>query len=296
MAVATRRRLAVPTAVAVAGGAVLAVQAYVNGRLGRSLGSPEHAAVINNVVGLAVLVALTVTTRGAPRAVRRWRDVRAWYLLGGLGGAMFVAAGAIAAPRIGVALLSLALVCGQTTGSLVADRLGLSPAGRQHITAIRLLGVGLAVVAVAVSALGAHTRPEAGVLAFALLAGVASSFQQAANGRLARATGEPIFASAVNFAVGAVALVAAAAIMTGLSPEHGWSGRRPSTSVACSARRWRRPSSSLSRAWACCDSSSPRSPARRWAASPWTSLPRSTASGSRPPPSPASRSPSRPWP
>lgn len=224
MAVATRRRLAVPTAVAVAGGAVLAVQAYVNGRLGRSLGSPEHAAVINNVVGLAVLVALTVTTRGAPRAVRRWRDVRAWYLLGGLGGAMFVAAGAIAAPRIGVALLSLALVCGQTTGSLVADRLGLSPAGRQHITAIRLLGVGLAVVAVAVSALGAHTRPEAGVLAFALLAGVASSFQQAANGRLARATGEPIFASAVNFAVGAVALVAAAAIMTGLSPEHGWSG------------------------------------------------------------------------
>ena len=64
-----------------------------------------------------------------PRALRSFGQVRAWHLLGGLGGAMFIAAGAIGAPEIGVALLSVALVCGQTTGSLAADGVGLSPAG-----------------------------------------------------------------------------------------------------------------------------------------------------------------------
>jgi len=136
-------------------------------------------------------------------------------------------AAAIAAPKIGVALLSLALVCGQTSGSLVADRVGLSPAGRRDVTATRLAGVALAILAVALSALGASTRPQAGLIAFAVVAGAATTFQQAANGRLARATGEPIFASTVNFAVGAVALVVVAAVASGLAPPHGWSGAAP---------------------------------------------------------------------
>lgn len=223
MAVATRR-LAAPTAIAVVSGAVLSFQAYVNGRLGRSLGSGELAATINNLVGFAALAAACLARGDVPRARRHWREVRAWYLLGGFGGAMFIAAGAIAAPRIGVALLSLALVCGQTSGSLVADRLGLSPAGRRHVTPIRMLGVALAVAAVALSALGAHTKPEAWLVVFAVLAGAASSFQQAANGRLATATGEPVLASAINFGVGAALLIVVTAIATGLSPPHGWHG------------------------------------------------------------------------
>jgi transporter family-2 protein len=227
VAVAASRTIAVPTAIAVAAGVGISVQSYTNGRLGHSLGSAELAAAINNVTGLGALAAITLATGAAPRALRRHADVRAWHLLGGLGGAMVVAAAAIAAPKIGVALLSLALVCGQTSGSLVADRVGLSPAGRQHVTPTRLAGVALAVVAVALSALGGGTHPQAGLIAFAVVAGVAMSLQQAANGHLARATGEPIFASTVNFAVGVVALVAVAAIATGLSPPHGWSGPVP---------------------------------------------------------------------
>ena len=64
---------------------------------------------------------------------------------------------------------------------------------------------------------------QIGLLAFALAAGAASAFQQAANGHLARNTGEPFFAGTVNFAVGFLALLAVAAIATGLSPPHGWS-------------------------------------------------------------------------
>jgi bacterial/archaeal transporter family-2 protein len=225
--VATSRATAVATAAALLTGAGIAVQSYLNGRLGRSLGSGELAAAVNNVTGLAALGAIALASGAVPRALRQRRDVRPWHLLGGLGGALMVTAGAVAAPKIGVALLSLALVCGQVSGSLGADRAGLSPAGRRDITPPRTVGVILAVCAVALSAFGAHTSPQTGLLVFAIVAGIAMALQQAANGHLAQATGEPIFASTVNFLVGAIALVAAAAIATGLTPSHGWSAPAP---------------------------------------------------------------------
>ena len=110
MAVATRRALTLPTAIAVALGAALAVQSYVNGRLAQSIGSPELAAAVNNAVGLVALGAVAAAIGAIPRALRAWPGVRPWYLLGGLGGAMYVMAGAWGAPEVGVALLSVALV------------------------------------------------------------------------------------------------------------------------------------------------------------------------------------------
>jgi bacterial/archaeal transporter family-2 protein len=223
VAVAARRATALPTLVVVAAGVALSAQAYINGRLGDSIGSAEAAAAVNNGVGLVALLAVTVVAGAIPRALRSLAQVRLWHLLGGLGGAMFIAAGAIGAPEIGVALLSVALVCGQTTGSLVADGAVLSPAGHQGVTAGRSAGVGLTIAAVVASALGASAHLDPGLLVFALAAGAASALQQAANGHLARNTGEPLFAGTVNFAVGFLALLVVAAVATGLSPSHGWS-------------------------------------------------------------------------
>jgi transporter family-2 protein len=221
--VATRRAGALPTLIAVTAGAAIAVQSYANGRLGQSLGSAEVAAAVNNGIGLGALVAVTVATGAIPRALRSLSGVRPWHLLGGLGGAMVVVAGAVGAPELGVALLSLALVSGLAAGSLVADGLGLSPAGRHGVTARRMAGVVLTLAAVLASALGAHANLHLGLIAFAVAAGFASALQQAANGHLAQATGEPFFAGAVNFAVGFLALLVVAAIANGLSPPDGWS-------------------------------------------------------------------------
>ena len=223
MAVAARRATALPMLVAVTAGIALAVQSYDNGRLRESLGSAEVAAVVNNTVGLVALGLLAAAVGAIPRALRSLHRVRPWYLLGGLGGAMYVVAGAWGAPEIGVALLSIALVCGQTAGSLAADGFGLSPAGRQEVSPGRLAGVCLTVAAVGASAYGARASLHVGVVAFTLAAGVATALQQAANGHLARTTGEPLFAGAVNFAVGFVALLAVAAIAADLSPPNGWS-------------------------------------------------------------------------
>ena len=86
-----------------------------------------------------------------------------------------------------------------------------------------MAGVVLTLAAVIASALGAHANVHLGLIAFAVAAGFASALQQAANGHLAQATGEPFFAGAVNFAVGFLALLVVAAIANGLSPPHGWS-------------------------------------------------------------------------
>ena len=223
MAVAARRATALPTLIVIAAGVALSAQAYINGRLGQSIGSAGGAAAVNNGVGLVALLVVTVVAGAIPRALRSLAQVRLWHLLGGLGGAMFIAAGAIGAPEIGVALLSVALVCGQTSGSVVADRAGLSPAGHQGVTTGRIAGVALTIAAVVASALGASAHLRLGLLVFALAAGAASALQQAANGHLARNTGEPLFAGTVNFAVGFAALLVVAAIATGLSPPHGWS-------------------------------------------------------------------------
>jgi len=223
VAVAAPRATALPTLAVVVAGIALSGQAYINGKLGESIGSGEAAAAVNNGVGLAALLVVTVAAGAIPRALRSLQQVRLWHLLGGLGGAMFIAAGAIGAPEIGVAALSVALVCGQTSGSLVADGAGLSPAGHQGVTAGRVAGVALTIAAVVASALGASSHLHIGLLVFALAAGAASALQQAANGHLARNTGEPLFAGTVNFAVGFLALLVVVAIATGLTPAHGWS-------------------------------------------------------------------------
>jgi bacterial/archaeal transporter family-2 protein len=221
VAVAARRATALPTLAVVVAGVALSGQAYINGRLGESIGSGEAAAAVNNGVGLAALLVVTVAAGAIPRALRSLQQVRLWHLLGGLGGAMFIAAGAIGAPEIGVAALSVALVCGQTSGSLVADGAGLSPAGHQGVTAGRVAGVALTIAAVVASALGASAHLHIGLLVFALAAGAASALQQAANGHLARNTGEPLFAGTVNFAVGFLALLVVVAIATGLTTAPG---------------------------------------------------------------------------
>ena len=120
---------------------------------------------------------------------------------------------AVAAPEVGVALLTVALVCGSTGGSLPVDAAGLGPAGRRPITLPRVAGVLLAITATAIGAAGARGHPDMLLLALALGAGVLMSLQSAANGQLARATGEPWAASLVNVTVG-FAVLGAVAIVT----------------------------------------------------------------------------------
>jgi transporter family-2 protein len=212
--VATPRRALL---LAFTAGAAISVQAYINGRLGRAFDSAYVAASINNLVALLVALAVVVATGALPRGLARMRALGRpplWQFTGGLAGAALVLVSAAAAPEVGVALLTVAIVCGSTGGSLPVDAAGLGPAGRRPVTAPRVAGVLLAVAATVLSAVGARGHVDVLLLTLALLAGMSLAVQSAANGRLAQRSGEPFLASLINTTIGfsALALVTIAVV------------------------------------------------------------------------------------
>jgi transporter family-2 protein len=196
--------------VAVASGALVAVQQRVNGHLGRRLHDPLLAAVVSFGSGLIVL-SLLVLRRSAWPALRLIRATPPWTRIGGLGGATLVAVGATAAPKIGVALLTVGLVAGSTVGALFVDGVGLGPGGHRPLTVPRIVGSALCIGAVLLSAPEGLRTASVLLLALVVLAGGLISVQQALNGRVREATGV-LTATFVNFVVGTTALLIALAV------------------------------------------------------------------------------------
>lgn len=206
-------------------GAGVAVQGRINGALGARLADGVAAATISFGVGLVVLAvafAISGRLREGGRRVRRALSegvLRPWQLLGGLCGAFFVACQGLTVAAIGVTAFTVVTVAGQLLSSLAVDRLGLGPSGRTPVTAVRLVGAALGVVAVLIAGFG-HTRangalsvpdamrgtPTVLLIALPALAGVGLAWQQAVNGKVG-AAGGALSAALVNFGVGLAALL-----------------------------------------------------------------------------------------
>jgi transporter family-2 protein len=206
---------------AVASGVAISLQVFVNGRLAGTLGSPVLAGTVNNVSALVLLIAIGAAG-GVPRRARTGLKTRSklrwWHVAAGLNGALFVTVASYAAPRLGVALFTVGIVCGQLLGSLIVDRRGLSPGGARPLTPYRVIGVILSLTAVALGVLHGGGQVHPLLLLLAVLPGAGLALQQAAMGHVTAATGEPIAAAALNFTVGAAALVAGA-LVAGADPD-----------------------------------------------------------------------------
>lgn len=214
--------LAVLTLLAVVAGTALAAQARVNGALREHLGSAVVAALVSFTAGLVALL-VAATTTGRIRAAANLRTgTRWWWWLGGLAGALLVASSAAAVPEVGVALTSVAIVAGSTTGSLLVDRLGLSPRGHQPLTAPRVAGAVLAVAGLGIGTVGRHGTVRPLLLAVVATAGFASALQQAANGQLRERSGEALVAACVSFAAGTAALALAVLVTAAWLPPLHW--------------------------------------------------------------------------
>jgi transporter family-2 protein len=197
-------------AVAVGSGGLVALQARLNGELAVRLDDALLAALVSFGTGL-LLVAVIVLARPAGRAALPLvRRTRVWHRLGGLGGASLVAAGAFAAPELGVALLTVGIVAGQTTGGLIVDRLGLGPSRAHALTGPRVTGAALCLLAVLLAAAGRGAGDADPLLLVpVVVAGFLISVQQALNGRVRSTTGDAFVATLVNFVVGTTVLLLA---------------------------------------------------------------------------------------
>jgi transporter family-2 protein len=213
MGAVAQRRL-VPAVVTVGLGTLIAVQSRVNGQLAVHIGTGLFPAWWTMTTGLAVLTVLSLVhppTRASVARIRpavRDRALPLMALSGGVFGSLFLITQSIAVPLVGVAVFSVGTVAGQTTGSLIVDRLGISASGVVHITWNRVLASILAVLAVTV-AISDRLGSATGTIVYALLAFLAGSLvapQQAANGRVSVAARNPFAAALVNFVGGAVLL------------------------------------------------------------------------------------------
>lgn len=209
-----RTRTLLPLVASFGVGALSAVQARVNGQLAIVLDNGLEAAVYSfgsGLVILAVIVLMVPSIRAGvarvPRAIRAG-ELRWWQALGGVLGGFFVGAQTATVPLIGVAVFTVAIVAGQSTNSIVVDRIGLGPAGVQPITTRRVLSAVLAVIAVTVAVSHRLTSPDFSpwAVGLAFVAGLLIAVQQAINGRTARAAGHPMSATFLNFLFGTIAL------------------------------------------------------------------------------------------
>ncbi|WP_435870756.1 DMT family transporter [Micromonospora tulbaghiae] len=198
---------------------MVAVQSRINGELGVRLADGIAAAVVSFGVGLLILLVLVPATPGgrrglvALRGALRTGTLRPWQCLGGVCGAFLVATQGLTIGALGVAVFTVAVVAGQSGSSLLVDRAGIGPAGRQPVTPNRLIGAVLTVLAVLLAVGDRLGDPQA--LALALLplaAGVGIAWQQAVNGRVRAASGSAMTATLVNFTVGTAALLVTFAV------------------------------------------------------------------------------------
>ncbi|MFJ6158130.1 DMT family transporter [Pseudarthrobacter sp. NPDC092184] len=222
---------------AVGAGLAIPVQGRINGALGTRLDDGIAAAVVSFSTGLVVMVLVSLLLpsgrAGLARilpAVRSRAFPRIYVLAGGIG-ALFVFAQSFTVGILGVALFTVATVTGQTVSGLLVDKLGIGPAGRKQVTAIRVIGCLLTIAAVAWAVSprfaaaggaqgmaadgGAGPGGPAALLVPLLLpvaAGFLMSFQQAMNGTATVHYGTPIAATLVNFIAGSVVLWTAYAV------------------------------------------------------------------------------------
>jgi transporter family-2 protein len=212
-AAVTPARLAVALVVAFGTGTLVAVQSRINGELGQRLGDGFLAAFISFGSGLVILALASLVWRpgrqGIGRVVvaLRERSIPWWLVLGGVGGAVFVLGQGLTVGALGVALFTIAVVCGQTVSSLLIDHRGLARMPSTPATPRRVLGAALAVVAVAI-AVSDRLRPDAPYLALIipLVAGLLVGWQQAVNGQVRQVAGSAFTATFGNFLVGTVVL------------------------------------------------------------------------------------------
>lgn len=193
---------------------MVAVQSRINGELGVRLADGIAAAVVSFGVGLLTLLVLVPATPGGRRGLAALRDalragsLRPWQCLGGVCGAFLVATQGLTIGTLGVAVFTVAVVAGQSGSSLLVDRAGIGPTGRQPVTPNRLIGAVLTVLAVLLAVGDRLGDPKALVLAvLPLAAGVGIAWQQAVNGRVRAAAGSAMTATLVNFTVGTAALL-----------------------------------------------------------------------------------------
>jgi transporter family-2 protein len=137
------RTLAV--ALAALAGVLVGMQAPVNSRLGRNLGSVQ-AATFSFVVGTVALALIATLFYGGLGSFGQAGKAPVWALVGGLLGAVYVTVAILTVRTLGVSGLTAIVITGQLVAAVAIDRFGLLGISKQPIGVSRIAGLVLLIV------------------------------------------------------------------------------------------------------------------------------------------------------
>jgi bacterial/archaeal transporter family-2 protein len=129
------------------GGGLAGMQAPINSRLGKTVGTVQ-AATFSFLVGTVALLVIVSLASGGIGALGRIGRAPWWALVGGLCGAVYVTVALLAVRTLGASGVTVAIVAGQLTIAVAIDRFGLFGIAKQHIAASRIAGLALVLVGV----------------------------------------------------------------------------------------------------------------------------------------------------
>ena len=124
----------------VTAGCLVGMQAPINSRLGKSVGTAQ-AATFSFLVGTVALLLLASFWHGGLGNLGRVSQVPWWALIGGLLGAVYVSVALVAVRTLGASGLTAVVITGQLAISVVIDRFGLLGIAKQHVGASRIVGL-----------------------------------------------------------------------------------------------------------------------------------------------------------
>lgn len=126
--------------VGVGAGCLVGMQAPINSRLGKSVGSMQ-AATFSFLLGTLVLLVIAAFARGGLGGLAHATRAPWWALVGGLLGAVYVSVALVAVRTLGASGLTAVVITGQLVISVVIDRFGLLGVARQAVGAQRIAGL-----------------------------------------------------------------------------------------------------------------------------------------------------------
>ncbi len=197
-------------------GALIAAQSRVNADLAVA-GAGTLMAGWLSYVGTLVTIALVVLARRRVAAtVRTMRDrARWWWFAVGLCGVPIVLVSAYGVPIVGVAVASVGAVAGQTVAGLLLDARGVGTPARLPLTGRRALAALTAIGGLGLAMAGGSSDAGAGraiaIAALFFVAGATLAVQNAGNGAVAQASGDPTIAGIASATGGTVAISVALA-------------------------------------------------------------------------------------
>lgn len=126
--------------IALAAGAVLPVQALINGRLSAGVGGALLAGNISFFVATLVLAVVQLGTNQPLPSMAQISAVPLWAWVGGALGAVYVVGSILSVGAIGTTSAICLIIAGQIAAAIIVDRFGLIGAVGHPLTLPRLFG------------------------------------------------------------------------------------------------------------------------------------------------------------